>query len=738
MSVWVMAGVVVVIVAVIVIVVLRSRREARKRATAEHALEALSSLTDPALARLAPDEVFRELLARTVRVLGADLASLLVLDEQGRLAVRASTGEFDELVDGPVVIDVGQGLSGTVAANAAPLLIGDVREDDVGVEALRGHLRSYLGCPLLVEGEVSGVLAVGARRPGAFTTDDLRLATRVAERFAWSVERSRFEVAEHQALATIEDNEHRLRTMLEAAPLGVVECSTDGAVLRWNRGAADLLDWPRWLPGAEVPGDLPPEAKDAIRVASVGHRTEGVAATVSRTGSRDADVRLSASPITDPGGTIEGVLVLIDDVTEHQQLEQHIRQAQRLEAMARLAGGIAHDFNNLLTVVRGHSEVLLKTLDEGDDRKEDADAIRIASLRAAELTKQLLTIGRRQQVEPHVLDLHERARELAPVLTRLVGDDVDLRVVIAPVEGHVRVDPGDLDQTIMNLVINARDAMPSGGRIMVETRNIEMRPRGASLAGVTAGRYVLVTVADTGTGMPKNIVEHCFDPFFSTKQRGKGTGLGLALVYSTATRAGGHATVESEVGRGTTFRVWFPEVDPANEQPVPAATKRRRRSGRIAAKPCRILLVDDEASVRSLARVALEDAGHELMEAASAEEALEKAENERQAFDLLVSDIVMGSMRGDELAVMMRKKWKRLRVVLMSGYTDQPMILEPDGFLAKPFALDDLTDLVARVMGIDPAETSAAAAAPATKVPAKKVLAKKAAAPRKRAQGSKR
>jgi two-component system, cell cycle sensor histidine kinase and response regulator CckA len=518
--------------------------------------------------------------------------------------------------------------------------------------------------------------------------------------------------------------------MLEAAPLGVVECDIDGGIVRWNRGAADLLEWPRWLPGAEVPGELPVEAREAIRVAATGHRTEGIAATVSRTGSRDAEVRISASPITDPGGNVEGVLVLVDDVTEHQQLEQHIRQAQRLEAMARLAGGIAHDFNNLLTVVRGHSEVLLKTLDPDDDRREDAEAIRVASHRAAELTKQLLTIGRRQQVEPHVLDLHERARELAPVLRRLVGDDVDLRVVISPTAGHVRVDPGDLDQTIMNLVINARDAMPSGGRIMVETRNIEMRPRGASLAGVTAGRYVLVTVADTGSGMPRNVVEHCFDPFFSTKGRGKGTGLGLALVYSTATRAGGHATVESEVGRGTTFRVWFPEVDPANEQPVPAATRRRRRSGRIATKPCRILLVDDEAPVRSLARTALEDAGHELMEAASAEEAMQKAESERQPFDLLVSDIVLGAMRGDELAVMMRKKWKRLRVVLMSGYTDQPMILEPDGFLAKPFALDDLTALVAGVMGLDPPE--APLPAPATKPPAKKPP------PKKRAQGSKR
>ena len=726
---WLAAPLAVVAVVGMTLAALRIAAERRRRATAEHALEALSSITDPALARLAPDEVFRELLARTVRVLGADLASLLVLDEQGRLVVRASTG-LDALVEGPVVMEVGQGLTGEVAATGSPLLVADVRAEDVGVEALRDHLRSYLGCPLLVEGEVSGVLAVGAKRPSAFSTDDLRLANRVAERFAWSVERDQFEQSERAARLAIEENEHRLRTMLEAAPLGVVECDIDGEIVRWNRGAADLLEWPRWLPGAEVPGELPVEAREAIRLAATGHRTEGIAATVSRTGSRDAEVRISASPITDPGGNVEGVLALIDDVTEHQQLEQHIRQAQRLEAMARLAGGIAHDFNNLLTVVRGPSEVLLKTLDPDDDRREDAEAIRVASHRAAELTKQLLTIGRRQQVEPHVLDLHERARELAPVLRRLVGDDVDLRAVISPSAGHVRVDPGDLDQTIMNLVINARDAMPSGGRIMVETRNIEMRPRGASLAGVTAGRYVLVTVADTGSGMPRNVVEHCFDPFFSTKGRGKGTGLGLALVYSTATRAGGHATVESEVGRGTTFRVWFPEVDPANEQPVPAATRRRRRSGRIATKPCRILLVDDEAPVRSLARAALEDAGHELMEAASAEEAMQKAESERQAFDLLVSDIVLGGVRGDELAVMMRKKWKRLRVVLMSGYTDQPMILEPDGFLAKPFALDDLTALVADVMGIDPPDAPLPAAA--KKPPAKKAPAKK------RAQGSKR
>ncbi|HVM10074.1 MAG TPA: ATP-binding protein [Acidimicrobiales bacterium] len=707
MVVWLLAHAAVVVAVVVSAVVIVSQVRRSRRAT-EQTLEALSSVTDPALARLAPDELFRELLGRATRALDADVATLLVTDDTGtRLTVRAQIG-LDAFVSAPADLAMGAGLPGRVAATGAPLLANDVSPSDVDLEALRPVVRSFLGTPLLVDGDVRGVLAIASRRPGAFTADDLRLVGRVVDRFAWAVERERFDEADRLVREAAEENEHRIRTMVEAAPVGMIEADVDGRVLRWNRVAASLLGWPRWLPGQEGTVDLPESAVSSVATAAEGHRVEGVAVVLERDGARPADVVISAAPFTDREGNVEGVLVLLNDVTERQQLEQHIRQAQRLEAMARLAGGIAHDFNNLLTVVRGHSEVLLKTLPEGDGRREDADAIRIASERAADLTKQLLAIGRRQRTEPEVLDLHDRVRELEPVLHRLVGDGAELRVV-AGTAGHVRVDPGDLDQAVMNLVINARDAVAaradgaaSGGRIMVECRTIEMRPRGAALAGVTAGRYVVLTVADTGTGMPKEVVEHCFDPFFSTKGRGKGTGLGLALVYGTATSAGGHATVESEVGRGTTFRVWFPEVDPKSAEPMPAATRRRRRSGRVPTRPVRVLLVDDEAPVRSLARAALEEAGHDVVEAASAEEAMTKADAEREPIDVLVSDVVLGGVRGDELAAKLKKKWKALCVVLMSGYADQPLAVDPDAFLAKPFALDDLASTVLDVTTAQP------------------------------------
>jgi signal transduction histidine kinase/ActR/RegA family two-component response regulator len=464
------------------------------------------------------------------------------------------------------------------------------------------------------------------------------------------------------------------------------------------------------------PAPLPEETAAVVAAAAAGRRTDSVPLAVDRPGTRALQLVASASPITDREGNVEGVLLLLDDVTDRQQLEQHVRQAERLGAMARLAGGVAHDFNNLLTVIRGYSEVLLKTLPAGDERRDDVDAILDAAHRAAELTKQLLAIGRRPVLEPEVLDLHRHVEKLGPVLQRLVGDDVDLRVVTSAEAGTVRVDPGDLDQAVMNLVINARDAMPDGGRIMVETRTVELRSRGASLAGVTAGRYVLVTVADTGSGMAPEIAEHCFDPFFTTKGRGRGTGLGLAAVYGTATQAGGHATVESAVGRGTTFRMWLPEVEPAqDEAPAPAVrgvrSVARRRRMPFGSKR-RVLLVEDEAPVRTLARVTLEEAGYEVLEAASAEEATARLAADGEGVHVLVSDVVLGGMTGDELAVRLRRRQPGLRVVLMSGFTEQALQLEPDAFLAKPFPFDELVAAVGQLVGPPPPAEAPAPAGP--------------------------
>lgn len=684
------AGAVVALVATVVAIVVTARELAARRGV-EARLAALSTLTDPALGRLDADALFAEVLERGRVAVGAD-AGWLHLVAGDELVRRSWRGQE---VHAPL------SLLETVAGRGDPTLRNDVADDgDDRAGAGAGAIgKSLLASPVLVEGEVQGVVSFVAARRGAFATDDLRTARQVAERFGWALQSERFAGAASEIREELAEAEHRVRTMVEAAPVGIVETTTAGEVERWNRTAADLLAWPRWLPGVTPPADrpLPEETAAAIEVAAGGRRGAGLFIAVPRPGTRTVQLQVSSSPVTDRQGDVDGVLLLLDDVTDRQQLEQHIRQSQRLGALARLAGVVAHDFNNLLTVIRGYSEVLAKSMDADDERRADIDAILEAAQRAAELTKQLLAIGRRPQQEPEVLDLHAAVRTLEPVLGRLAGEEIDLRVVTGAGPGPVRVDAGDLDQAVMNLVNNARDALAGPGRIMVETRAIELGSRGASLAGVTAGRYVMVTVADTGPGMPPEVLEHCFDPFFTTKERGHGTGLGLAAVYGTATQAGGHATVQSEVGRGTTVRLWLPFVD-AETGSAPATSgrggSRRRRGPAVPGGKYRVLLVEDEAPVRTLARASLEEAGYELLDVASAEDALVRLDAEREPIDVLVSDVMLGGLRGDDLAARLRKRQPRLCVVLVSGYTRGGLRMEPDAFLAKPFALDELTALV--------------------------------------------
>jgi two-component system, cell cycle sensor histidine kinase and response regulator CckA len=664
-------------------------REQARRAEAERRLSVLSSLTDPALAAMDPAHLFDELLRRARTALAVERSCLHLLDAGG-IVLRATDGAGPE----PPLALVRR-----VAAEA----------DHVLHNGSEGGC-SFFGCPVIVDGEVVGVVSLTSSAADVFTTSDLRVGRQIAFRFGWVLEREAFGRSEAAVQEALEESEHRVRTLLEAAPVGVVETNRSRQVVRWNRVAADLLGWPRWLTGMSNPGALPEETTAALRSALEGQRTSGVIVPVHRSGVRSLQVQASAAPLTDREGNVDGVLLLLDDVTDRLQLEQHVRQGQRLEALARLAGVVAHDFNNLLTVIRGYGEVLLKSLPSGDSRRADVDAILEAGDRATELTKQLLAVGRRPLQEPEPLDVHDHVRQLAGVLHRLVGRDVELRVVTGPAPSPVRVDGGDLDQTVINLVNNARDALDGRGRIMVETRAIELGPRGASLAGVTAGRYVMVTVADTGPGMPPDVVEHCFDPFFTTKGRGKGTGLGLAAVYGTATQAGGHATVESVVGRGTTVRVWLPVDDAAGVSASRPATTRpqavrrsRNASGRDQGRGHRILLVEDEAPLRALARASLEEAGHEVLEAGSAEEALRRLSVERLPVALLLSDVVLGGMPGDELATVVRRRQPRTKVVLMSGFTERALQADPDAFVAKPFAFEDLVAVVGQVLS-DPAD----------------------------------
>jgi signal transduction histidine kinase len=367
--------------------------------------------------------------------------------------------------------------------------------------------------------------------------------------------------------------------------------------------------------------------------------------------------------------------------------EKQLLQSQKLEAVGRLAGGISHDFNNLLTVILGYSDIMKRNLQEGHPLRRNVEEIVRASERAASLTRQLLAFSRKQVMQPKVFDLNTVVTDLEKMLRRMIGEDVELRVSLQSELGNIKADPVQLEQVIMNLVVNARDAMPKGGKISIETNNVYLDEAYArEHVSVVPGDYVMLAISDTGCGMGEETRQHIFEPFFTTKEQGKGTGLGLSMVYGIVRQSGGNIWVYSEEGRGTTFKIYFPRE--------PAGAEAYRRSSQVLDVPCgseTILLVEDAELVRNLARQVLETAGYRVLEAASAEAAIDLCERiNGDRIDLLLTDVVMPGMSGNEMSRILLRKQPGMPVLYMSGYTDDAIVqhgmLEPGiNFLQKPF-----------------------------------------------------
>jgi CheY-like chemotaxis protein len=371
-----------------------------------------------------------------------------------------------------------------------------------------------------------------------------------------------------------------------------------------------------------------------------------------------------------------------------------------MDAVGRLAGGIAHDFNNLLTVIRLNTEIIIEGLDPEDPRSEDVKQIRNAAERASTLTRQLLAFSRKQILQPRVLDMNSVVGNVEPMLRRLIGEDVTITST-CNARGYVVADPGQLDQVLVNLVVNARDAMPQGGRITIETRNIDLDDNYTSEhAPVMPGRYVMLAVGDTGVGMNQDTREHAFDPFFTTKEAGKGTGLGLATVYGIVKQSGGYVWIYSEPGHGTTLKLYFPEVSSvaafANSEPRVASMQTKRGSETI-------LLVEDEEAVRGLTLRILEKQGYRVIAAQHGREAMDIASREEGHIDLVLTDVVMPGMNGRGLVERLSGIRPRIKSLYMSGYTDDDIIrrgfIEPSkSFLQKPFTSDALLQTVRKVL----------------------------------------
>ena len=506
------------------------------------------------------------------------------------------------------------------------------------------------------------------------------------------------------AEAALRESEERFRTLVEGVRDIIFALSPEGTITSLNPAFETITGWRRdeWV---GRPFERLVHAEDlplALELLGRVVRGELRPASQFRVGTARADYRIgefAATPLLHEGRLVS-ILGIGRDVTERVQLEQQLRQAQKMEAIGRLAGGIAHDFNNILTAITGYADLLLEDLGSTDPRRQDADEIHKAADRAAGLTRQLLAFSRQQVLQPTVIEVNALVSDLEKMLRRLLGEDVDFNTRLSPTTGRVKVDPGQLEQVIMNLAVNARDAMPNGGKLTLESANVDLDERYAGdHYPAKAGPFVLIAVSDTGIGMTEETQVHMFEPFFTTKEKGKGTGLGLATVYGIVKQSGGFIWVYSEVGHGTTFKLYLPRVEePAERGAGPATPPARPSRGSET-----VLVVEDEAPVRSVARQVLERHGYTVLEAPTAETALDLATRYSGIIHLLLTDVIMPGLNGRELAVRLTSMRPDARVIFMSGYTDEAVkrhgVLEPGStYLQKPFTPDAVARTVREVL----------------------------------------
>ena len=385
--------------------------------------------------------------------------------------------------------------------------------------------------------------------------------------------------------------------------------------------------------------------------------------------------------------------------TALRQSEEQLRQVQKIEAVGRLAAGVAHDFNNILTAIMGHSELLLRQLDAGDPRRKNAEQIEKVAHLAAGLTRQLLIFSRKQVIEPRVLDLNAVILDIKKMLRRLIGENIEFCTLLDPAAGHIKADPGQIEQVIMNLAVNARDAMPTGGKLTVTTANTTLdKNRLKNFPDMGAGDYVMLAIADTGTGMSEEVKAHLFEPFFTTKPPGTGTGLGLATCFGIVKQNTGHINVHSELGSGTTFKIYFPQVQSAIEP-----LRVRNQPTGVAGGNETVLLVEDEPVVRELAVATLREKGYTVVEAGNGEEGLRLAQQHDGKIDLVLTDVVMPVMGGKEMADALRTSHPDTKVLFTSGYTEDALghhgVLRPGIlFLPKPYLTATLARKVREVL----------------------------------------
>ena len=498
----------------------------------------------------------------------------------------------------------------------------------------------------------------------------------------------------------------RLASIIDSSEDAILSKDLNGIITSWNKGAERIYGYtPEEVVGKHIslltPSDRPDEIPEILRKIGRGERIENHESVRVTNDGRHLDVSVSVSPLRNAAGDIVGASAIARDITTQKRAEGQLRQSQKMEAIGRLAGGVAHDFNNVLGIINACAEFLRDRIDPAAEPSIYVENIKKAIERGTSLTKQLLAFSRTSAIQPRVLDLNERLRDIGKLLRPLLGEDVEVLIVPRTPSAVVEADPGQLDQVVVNLAVNARDAMPRGGKFILETGTVRLDESFAEQHQAMApGKYVMLAVSDTGSGMDEATVSRIFEPFFTTKEAGKGTGLGLATVYGIVKQSAGHILVYSEPGHGTTFKIYLPSAEhkmgDGSKPEVETVSPKRQETT--------ILLVEDDEIMRSLTRKLLQEHGYTVIEADDGKSALEWVKSHPNPIDLLLTDVVMRRMSGPELAERLNGFHPTLKVVYMSGYTGELMakreVLKSGvTLLEKPFSRTALLNTIHTTLG---------------------------------------
>jgi two-component system cell cycle sensor histidine kinase/response regulator CckA len=654
------------------------RMEAERQVISEivHALNQTANL----------DELLRSIHQALKKVVYAENCFVALHDE----AADAFTCPFfaDEVDAAPAPQKVGRSCTAFVFRTGSPMLIPQTEFDRLAaegeVELVGSQSPSWLGVPLKTPTATIGVLVVQHyQRENAYDLRDLEFLSSVGGHIALAIERRRSEDA-------LRKNEEMFRLLFSYNPLPTWVMDRESLkFLEVNEAAVRQYGYSLNEFKNMTVLDFRPEEERAKYLDQLRHIPhEGLYHGHWKHRKKDGkiiQVETVSHELEYAGRRVR--LVVAQDISERHLLEQQLRQSQKMEAVGRLAGGVAHDFNNLLMVIKGHTELLVNVLPPSERYSRKIEQIDRAADRASALTRQLLAFSRLQVLQPQVINLNAVVEEMGKLLPRLIGEDIELVIRGSVDLGAIRADAGQMEQVLMNLAVNARDAMPAGGRLLIETSNAELDSNyNAVHPIVRQGRYILLAVSDTGTGMTAETQARIFEPFFTTKPQGKGTGLGLSTVYGVVKQSGGFIWVYSEVGRGTSFKIYLPRVDQPVERvgAVKSMSEAPKGTGTI-------LLAEDEQDVREVAREFLESGGYTVIEARDGAEALRNVEKCEGAIDLLVTDMVMPGMTGQELSARVLQSRPAIRVLYMSGYSERAAMDSARGdssmrLLAKPFS----------------------------------------------------